>query len=128
MRPASTAIDNWQKQCYFVIINPGSRPAIGASPDMSANDKVIARAKKRLAQRTGVSEEKIVLKHVERVIWPDSSLGCPQKGRMYAQVVTSGYRLVLSNGTADFEYHTDDYRRVVSYRGNKQSERRGGVK
>jgi sarcosine oxidase gamma subunit len=120
--------DNWQKQCYFATVNPGLRQAVGALPDMSADDKVVARAKKRLARRRGVSEEKIVLKHIERVTWPDASLGYPKKGRMYAQVVAPGYRLVLSDGTADFEYHTDDYRRVVLYRGSKQSERQGGVK
>lgn len=94
---------------------------------MSTNNKVITRAKKRLARRTGVADEKIVLKHVEHVTWPDASLGCPQKGRMYAQILTPGYRLVLSIGTADFEYHTDDYHRVVLYRGSKQSEKGGGV-
>jgi hypothetical protein len=118
--------DNWQKQCYFCIVNLGFRPAVGALLDMSGSDEVIARAKKRLARRTDVSDEKIVVKHVERVTWPDASLGCPQKGRMYAQVLTPGYRLVLSSGTTDFEYHTDDYRRVVLYRGSKQS-KGGGV-
>jgi hypothetical protein len=109
------------------FLTPGLRPATGVLPDMSIDDKLIARAKKRLARRIGVADEKIVLKHIERVTWPDAGLGCPQKGRMYAQVLTPGYRLVLSNGTADFEYHTDDNRKVVLYRGSKQSEKGGGV-
>lgn len=94
---------------------------------MSTNVKVISQAKKRLARRTGVADEKIVLKHIEHVTWADASLGCPQKGRMYAQVVTPGYRLVLSNGTTDFEYHTDDYRRIVLCQGAKQSKGGGGT-
>ena len=80
---------------------------------MDANGEIIARARKDLARRRGMSDEKIVLKDAEAVTWPDTSLGCPQKGRVYAQVVTPGYRLVLSDGTTDFEYHTDNYRRVV---------------
>ena len=80
---------------------------------MGANDEIIARARVDLAKRRGISDEKIVLKHAEAVTWPDTSLGCPQESRMYAQVVTPGYRLVLSDGTTDFEYHTDNYRSVV---------------
>ncbi len=95
---------------------------IGVLIDMGANNKIIARAKKDLARRRGMFYEKIVLKHAEPVTWPDTSLGCPQKGGMDTQVVTPGYRLVLSDGTTDFEYHTDNYRRVVLYRKGEQSE------
>jgi len=81
-----------------------------------AKHEIIERARKDFAKRRGVSEEKIVSKEMEAVNWPDASLGCPQKGRVYAQVVTPGYRLVLSDGTTDFEYHTDNFRRVVLHR------------
>ncbi len=92
--------------------------------DVSAEDRVIAEAKKRLASALGVSQEQIVLKYSEHVSWPDASLGCPEKGRVYAQVVTPGYRLVLSDGTTDFECHTDEQRRVVLCPGFKQSKTR----
>jgi len=89
----------------------------GALVDMGIKDKLIERAKKELARRTGISDDQIVLKQVEVVTWPDTSLGCPLPGRMYAQVVTPGYRLVLSDGARDYEYHTDNCRRIAFYEG-----------
>lgn len=76
-------------------------------------DEIIAHAKEDLAVRKSVSMGKIVLKHIEAVDWPDASLGCPEEGKACAQVIMPGYRLVLSDGTADFEYHTDKHQRVV---------------
>jgi len=80
---------------------------------MGVDDEIVALAKKNLARRRGISAERIVLKHIEGVDWHDASLGCPQEGKAYAQVVMPGYRLVLSDGTTDFEYHTDSHLRVI---------------
>lgn len=77
------------------------------------SDEIITRAKKDLARLRGISSEKIVLKHVEAVTWPDTSLGYPQAGMVYAQIVTPGYRLLLSVETADFEYRTDSHLRII---------------
>lgn len=41
------------------------------------------------------------------VDWSDASLGCPEADGVYAQVVTSGYRIVVSNGADTLTYHTD---------------------
>ena len=54
--------------------------------------------------------------HVERVEarqWPDRALGCPRQGIMYAQIVTPGYVIVLSGGSRELEYHTDETGRVL---------------
>jgi len=75
-------------------------------------EKVLAVAKADLMQRLGVSEEDILVKSVEGVQWPDSSLGCPQPGMMYLQVITPGFRVVLTVNGKDYEYHTD-YQRAV---------------
>ena len=75
--------------------------------------KIIALAKKDLARRRGVSAESVVLKHIEDVDWPDTSLGYPEDGKAYAQVITPGYRLVLSDGITDFEYHTDKHQKLM---------------
>lgn len=86
---------------------------IGVLIDMSANEEIVALAKKDLARRRGMSPERIALKHIEGVDWPDASLGCPQEGKAYAQVIIPGYRLILSDGTRDFEYHADGHLRVI---------------
>jgi hypothetical protein len=80
---------------------------------MAVDEEIIALAKKDLAHRGGVSLQRITLKEIEAVDWPDASLGCPEKGKAYAQVIVPGYRLVLSDGTGDFEYHTDRHLRVI---------------
>jgi hypothetical protein len=45
---------------------------------------------------------------VRAVEWRDGSLGCAQAGMMYPQVITPGYRIVLSADGVKYEYHTGD--------------------
>ena len=89
--------------------------------------EVVLRAKSDLAKRRGLSVESIALRSVESVTWPDTSLGCPKSGHAYAQVATPGYRLVLSDGSTDFEYHSDSLRRVVFCGTAAGRESEGGV-
>ena len=37
--------------------------------------------------------------------WRDSSLGLPEPGRTYAQVITPGLRITLSAGGSTYRYH-----------------------
>jgi hypothetical protein len=39
--------------------------------------------------------------------WSDASLGCPEPGKAYAQVITPGYRIVLRVGEKEYELHSD---------------------
>lgn len=82
---------------------------------MDINRKILESVKNDIVKRTGRSGCNIVLKYAKAVTWPDTSLGCPLPDRTYAQVITPGYRLVLSDGTTDFEYHTDNYQRIAIY-------------
>jgi hypothetical protein len=82
------------------------------TPPPEAQD-VVRLAKEDLAQRLGVAVDQIGLVSVEAVEWSDTSLGCPQPGMMYAQVITPGYRVVLEAGGQRYEYHTDTGRFVV---------------
>ncbi len=70
-------------------------------------------AKKDLAEQLGEPEYDIVLGSVVAVIWPDSSLGCPQPGLEYAQVLTPGYQILLSYQGVESEYHSDGNSTVV---------------
>ena len=42
---------------------------------------------------------------VENVTWPDSSLGCPEEGTQYAQMLTDGVLIVLELDGQQYEYH-----------------------
>ena len=91
------------------------------------DNDLIMQARKDLAKRRGIPQENMILKYIEPVIWPDASLGCAQDGRTYTQVVTPGYRILLSDGSTDFEYHTDSQRRVTLYAVANQGEDKGGA-
>lgn len=69
--------------------------------------KLVAQARADLAKRLGLPEASIQLERASAVDWPDSSLGCPQPGFMYSQIVTAGYRIVLSANGKQYEYHSD---------------------
>lgn len=60
-----------------------------------------------LAQRLAVAPQAITVVSMERVTWPDASLGNLQPGRTYAQVRTEGFRIVLQHDGVNYEYHTD---------------------
>ena len=66
-----------------------------------------------LAQRLAVSIDEIILLEATSVVWPDASLGCPQEGMAYAQVLTPGYLIRLRSGGQEFEYHSSRGTEVV---------------
>ncbi len=78
----------------------------------SAAESLVAQARDHLAQRTGLPAAEIVPVRVEAVEWRDASLGLPEPGRMYAQVITPGWRIVLLAGSYLAEYHADQHRIV----------------
>lgn len=75
--------------------------------------QAVMAAKRDVASRLGVSIEEVRIVQVEAVEWPDASLGCPEPGKMYIQVITPGYRVVLQAAGKTFEYHTDRGSRAV---------------
>ena len=70
-------------------------------PTPPANPAVAA-AIAHLVAELGLSAADVSILSVEEMQWSDSSLGCPQPGMMYAQVITPGYRVLLE---ADGETH-----------------------
>jgi hypothetical protein len=82
-------------------------PSGETTPAGSQAETMVAAARAGLAQRLDVPEQQIVVKSVEAVQWPDASLGCPQPGMMYAQVIIPGFRVVLEVEGQTYEVHTD---------------------
>jgi hypothetical protein len=63
-------------------------------------------AKAVLAQRLGtISPSAVTFQFAESVDWPDTSLGCPLPEMMYAQVVTPGYRIILTYEGKEYGFH-----------------------
>ena len=74
---------------------------------------VMRLAQEDLGQRLDLAPETIRLLSLEKVEWPDASLGCPKPGMMYAQVITPGFKVVLEAQGQTYEYHTDAAQSVV---------------
>lgn len=62
-----------------------------------------------------ISPDLLQVEQVQPRQWPDASLGCPQAGQLYSQVITPGYLIVIrSTGSSHrLEYHTDARTRVM---------------
>ena len=61
-----------------------------------------------LSDKLGVDIDSIVTISVEEVMWRNSSLGCPMAGMSYLQVLTSGFRIMLSVDGETYHYHSRD--------------------
>jgi hypothetical protein len=61
-----------------------------------------------LSAELDVATDRIEIVSARPVEWPDTSLGCPQSGEAYAEVITSGYAVVLEVEGERFEIHTDE--------------------
>ena len=66
------------------------------------------------ARRFQVAESAVVLGDAEQVTWGDGSLGCPQPGRSYTQMLVEGYRVTATTAAGRMLYHTDTRGNVVS--------------
>jgi hypothetical protein len=73
-------------------IDPDLRPLI----DLATAD---------LAEMLGVAESQITTHAAVPVLWPDSSLGCPQPGMNYPQVLVDGSIIELEHHGTYYRFH-----------------------
>ena len=57
-------------------------------------------AKNTLAKQEKIDVNTLQVESVNTVQWPDSSLGCPEPGMMYGQMITPGYQITLIDSTS----------------------------
>ncbi len=81
------------------------RPAI-ATPSDPALQALVKQAREDLARRLSIAVEQIDLLEVKAVVWPDSSMGCPQPGVAYTQVPQDGLLVRLLVGKRIYAYHS----------------------
>ncbi len=97
-----------------VVPPPQSAPKEGRIvPEELWPQGVIQKAVALVAREVGVAEEAVQVRTVEEVQWSDTSLGCPEPGMMYAQVITPGYRIQLEAAGKTFQVHTDRTGKLV---------------
>lgn len=106
--PLSTVAD--PASTLIPVSSPQGDPQMTPSPTLPANaglQGLIDNAISDLAQRLSIPVTQIKLVEAAPVVWPDSSLGCPQEGMLYVQVLTPGYLIRLESGNQEFEYHAN---------------------
>ena len=95
---------------------PAVAPLASAVPDANVGpdqQQAVAAAVQDAAARLGVAANELSVQQVEAREWGDSSLGCPQPGNLYSQIVTPGFVIVLNSRGKQLEYHSDTRARVV---------------
>lgn len=78
-----------------------------APDDATLPERIESAARKLLAAELNIDEGDLTLDSSQGVEWSDASLGCPQEGYAYAQVITPGYRLTFGLGGASYAVHTN---------------------
>ena len=88
---------------------PGAPISPSSTPELQTGggDAVVARVRSLVGEKVGVSPEDLTLVSVEPVTWSDTSLGCPQPGMGYAQVLVPGWRVVFADPAGrQYDVHT----------------------
>lgn len=94
------------------VADVGTAPVQIVTPDADTQN-LIRLAKENLAGKLNIDGDQIQLLEIGAVMWPDSSLGCPQMGNMYTQVVTPGFQIKLEAAGKAYVYHTDNKDRIL---------------
>jgi len=84
-----------------------------AIPPLSEDiDSLVMLAKFDLALKTGADIEKMETESVEEFDFSDASLGVPEPGVEYTQVITPGYIIMIIAEGETYEYHASGERVV----------------
>ncbi len=73
--------------------------------NVSSAAEAEAYAKKDLVAKLAIPADNIKVLESGEATWPDTSLGMPEPGQMYAQMLTEGFRVVLKAAGKTYEYH-----------------------
>ena len=85
---------------------PGMNEVPIPTPFNPALQAIVDQARKDLASKLTVDASMIELVGASSVTWPDGSLGCPQPGMMYTQIVVDGMLIRFKAGGQTYEYHS----------------------
>jgi len=111
--PAGTLVAPVEVDLSQLTPVPGNlTPQVMPAPGRPGGDPPVSQALLLEAVTLALSEqfdlpaESVTIVSVEPVTWPDASLGCPQEGVAYAQVMVEGSRITLGAGGETYTYHT----------------------
>lgn len=99
LTPAPTVVGTPQEMPMPGGIDPGADMLRAMSRD--------------LANRLGINNSEVIVLEVEEVTWPDGSLGCPEPGFGYVQMLTPGFRVILEAKGEEYTYHAANAQNFV---------------
>lgn len=70
-----------------------------------------------LSAKLGIAKERIAVDTIRSVEWRDSSIGCPQPGQAYLQVITPGHKITLRVDSQIYVVHEARHRAFVCHDG-----------
>jgi hypothetical protein len=76
------------------------------------NRKYVMRAVAELSKQKNIDPNTVELVSLEFTEFSDASLGVPEPGETYAQVITPGYIIILEHEGKQYEFHASDDRTV----------------
>lgn len=83
-----------------------------------SKEEAVERARRDLAARLRIDETEIGEASVEETDFPDMALGAPVEDEMSGQMMTSGWRIRLAAGGANYEYRASrNQLRLYDFRG-----------
>jgi len=93
-------------------------PQVQAQPDfgnLTESQKVTANSaiSNLLSSTPGISPGDISVTSFEEKQFPDASLGCPEKGKMYAQSLTDGFQILFQVKGEEYDYRVNSDMSVV---------------
>jgi hypothetical protein len=97
------------------------------APAYGEAQSLVERAIADLQAQLGVSEQDVTVGQVVETEFPDASLGVPEPGKMYAQVITPGYVIQLTVNGESYEYHGAGDRVVLAPEGQNPPATKPGM-
>lgn len=110
------------------IMIPDNAVTISQSLPLLAQNQALPKAiaeavRQDLLRRSGIPPTQVNIKQAETVQWPDACLGLAKSGEMCAQLIVSGWRIVLSDGKMTWVYRTDNQGHTIRLEPDRRVER-----
>jgi hypothetical protein len=99
-----------EEQGQPTTVVPTRTPVEEVQPPVDKESAAVARAISDLQERQGIGKDEIMVDEVISTEFPDASLGVPEPGMSYAQVITPGYVIRLRAHGETYEYRVSSER------------------
>lgn len=94
----------------LILVAWASRPVNDGNGDQNPggdHPEVVQEVISKLKDTLGISADEIKVESIEQVEWPNACLGLAGEDEMCAEVITPGWKIVLSVAGDDYTFHTD---------------------